>query len=79
MEQVNVHEAKSHLSRLLDRVEAGEEILIARAGRPVARLSPYKAEDTPRVPGVWRGRVHIADDFDELPEELTRAFNGEGR
>lgn len=79
MEQVNVHEAKSQLSRLLDRVEAGEEILIARAGRPVARLSPYQAEDTPRVPGVWRGRVHIADDFHELPEELTRAFNGEGR
>jgi len=78
MEQVNVHEARSQLSRLLDRVEAGEEILIARAGRPIARLSPYKGDDASRVPGVWRGRVHIADDFDEMPEELVRAFNGEG-
>ncbi len=77
MEQVNVHEARSQLSRLLDRVEAGEEILIARAGRPIARLSPYKGDDTPRVPGVWRERVRISDDFDELPEELVRAFNGE--
>jgi len=77
MEHVNVHEARSQLSRLLDRVEAGEEILIARAGRPVARLSPYKEDDAPRVPGVWRGRVHIAGDFDQLPEEVARAFNGE--
>jgi len=52
MERVNVHEAKSHLSRFLDSVEAGAEILIARADRPVARLSPYKRDDTPRVPGV---------------------------
>lgn len=52
MEQVTVHEAKTHLSRLLERVEAREEMLIARAGRPVARLSPYKDDDTPRVPGA---------------------------
>ncbi len=77
MEHVNVHEAKSHLSRLLDGAGAVGEILIARAGLPVARLSPYEGNDAPRVPGVWRGRVHIAGDFDQLPEEVARAFNGE--
>jgi prevent-host-death family protein len=75
---VNVHEAKTHLSRLLERVEAGEEIVIGRAGRPVARLVPYRTDRTPRQLGGWRGQVWIADDFDApLPEELLRSFNGE--
>jgi prevent-host-death family protein len=77
MDQVNVYEAKTHLSRLLDRVEAGEEIVIGRAGRPVARLVPYTQSYEPRRPGAWRGRVHLADDFDELPEDLDAAFRGE--
>ena len=64
-EQVNVYEAKTHLSRLLERVEAGEEIVIARNGRPVARLVPTQRERSPREPGGWEGRVWIADDFDE--------------
>lgn len=77
-ETVNVYEAKTHLSRLLDRVLAGEEIVIGRAGTPVARLVPY-VEKPPRrrALGAWRGRVWIADDFDELPEELAAAFRGE--
>lgn len=74
---VNVHEAKTHLSRLLQRVEAGEEIVIGRAGHPVARLVPVGRERSPRTPGVWRGQVRIAADFDELPEPLKRAFRGE--
>ncbi len=74
--QVNVHEAKTHLSRLLERVEAGEAIVIARAGKPVATLSPYLEEVTPRTPGAWRGRVRIAPDFDELPADLLEAFEG---
>ena len=66
---VNVHEAKTHLSRLLERVEAGEEITIARAGRPVARLVPVKRSTEPRPLGLWKGRVVIHDDFDDpLPE-----------
>ncbi|MGI8824998.1 MAG: type II toxin-antitoxin system Phd/YefM family antitoxin [Chloroflexota bacterium] len=77
MDQVNVYEAKTHLSRLLDRVEAGEEIIIGRAGRPVARLVPYRLTGGTRQPGAWRGRVKIADDFDELPEEIATAFRGE--
>ncbi len=75
--QYNVHEAKTHLSRLLEQVEAGEEIVISRAGKPVARLVPIRTEQRPRVPGLWRGRVVIHDDFDELPPRLAAAFGGE--
>ena len=71
---VNVHEAKTHLSRLLVRVEAGEEVVIARAGRPVARLVPYRRLSEPRIPGIWRGLVTIAPDFDAVNDELTELF-----
>jgi prevent-host-death family protein len=77
MDLVNVYEAKTHLSRLLDRVEAGEEVIIGRSGRPVARLVPYKRPGVRRRPGAWRNKVRIADDFDELPEEILAAFRGE--
>ncbi len=77
MDQVNIHSAKTHLSRLLERVEAGEEIVIARAGKPVARLVPWTPERTPRVLGQFAGQVRIADDFDELPTELMAAFEGD--
>jgi prevent-host-death family protein len=73
-ESVNIHEAKTHLSRLVERVEAGDEVVIARAGRPVARLVPYQRRRTPREPGLWRGRVRIADDFDASDESLIAAF-----
>lgn len=75
---VNVYEAKTHLSQLLDRAAAGEEIVIARAGRPVARLVALRDDSSRRrVPGAWRGKVSIADDFDELPADLQAAFGGE--
>jgi len=77
-ESVNVYQAKTHLSQLLDRAAAGEEIIIARAGRPVARLVPLA--DSPsrrRTPGGWRGKVRISDNFDELPAEIDSAFRGE--
>ena len=74
---VNVHEAKTHLSRLLEAVEAGEDVVIARAGKPIARLVPVGARTEPRTPGAWRGRVFIADDFDETPAELIAAFYGD--
>lgn len=78
MEIVNVYEAKTHLSRLLDRVLAGEEIVIGRSGTPVARLVPIPpAEPTRRVLGAWRGRVHITADFDDLPEAVAVAFRGD--
>ncbi len=74
---VNVHEAKTHLSKLLEAVEAGEDVVIARAGKPVARLVPATVRTEPRTPGAWRGRVVVADDFDETPEELIAAFHGD--
>jgi prevent-host-death family protein len=73
----NVHEAKTHLSRLLDRVAEGEEIVIAKSGRPVAKLVRVTLE--PRKPGRLKGRIRIAPDFDEpLPDEILTAFRGEG-
>ena len=73
-DSVNVHEAKTHLSRLLERVEAGEEIVVARAGRPVARLVPYRTRTQARLPGAWRGRVRLAPDFDATDEDLLAEF-----
>jgi prevent-host-death family protein len=71
---VNIHEAKTHLSRLVERVEAGEEVVIARAGRPVARLVPFRARTRPRTPGLWRGQVKLAADFDATDEDVLAAF-----
>jgi prevent-host-death family protein len=71
---VNIHEAKTHLSRLVERVEAGEEVVIARAGRPVARLIPYRVRTQPRQPGLWRGQVRLGRDFDEPDDALLDAF-----
>ena len=70
METVNVYEAKTHLSKLLERVERGETIVIARAGTPVAVLSPYvDPAQQPRKLGIWEGKAWISDDFDDpLPE-----------
>jgi prevent-host-death family protein len=71
---VNIHEAKTHLSRLVERVESGEEVVIARAGRPVARLVPFRTRTVPRTPGLWRGRVTLAADFDATPEAVIADF-----
>lgn len=78
MTRVNVHDAKTHLSNLLERVQAGEEIVICKSGKPIAKLSAYVPVKTPRKPGGWEGRVWMADDFDDLPPELLAAFYGEG-
>ena len=77
VDQVNVHEAKTHLSRLLERVEAGESVIIARAGKPVAVLGPYHELRKPRRLGTCEGQIKIHDDFDELPDDIARAFEGE--
>ncbi|HXO42485.1 MAG TPA: type II toxin-antitoxin system prevent-host-death family antitoxin [Thermoanaerobaculia bacterium] len=72
----NVHDAKTHLSRLLERVAQGEEVIIAKSGRAVAKLVPVPAE--PRRPGRLKGRIRLGPDFDEpLPEEVLAAFRGE--
>jgi len=74
---VNVHEAKTHLSKLLDRVSAGKEVVIARYGRPVARLVSVGKPAGPRRLGSMKGRIRIADDFDDpLPPKVLRRFFG---
>ncbi|HEV8240351.1 MAG TPA: type II toxin-antitoxin system Phd/YefM family antitoxin [Thermoanaerobaculia bacterium] len=79
MASVNVHEAKTHFSELLKRVEAGEEIVIARAGKPLAKLVPLRRLDEPRKPGGWEGRMWIAPDFDDpLPQDLVESMESDG-
>jgi prevent-host-death family protein len=74
MKQVNVHEAKTQLSRLLQEVEDGEEIVIARNGEPVARLVRHQPERKPRAPGWAKGRIEILEGFDEYDEQIARDF-----
>ena len=69
MSVVNVDEVTRDLSRYLEQVAQGEEVVIASAGNPVAKLVPYQAPAAPRVPGYWKGKVRIAADFDVLPSE----------
>lgn len=77
MSDINIHAAKTHLSKLLERVEQGEEIVIARAGKPVAKLVAYTESRKPRVPGGLQGAVWVADDFDDfVPDDVARAFDG---
>ena len=73
-DQFSIRDAKTHLSRLVARVEAGEEILIARSGKPVARLVPLGVTSQPRTPGLWRGRVHIHADFDQIDPRVLGSF-----
>lgn len=75
---LNLYEAKTSLSKLVDRAAAGEEIIISKAGRPMARLCPLVARPARRQPGGWQGKVRISDDFDApLPDELLNTFDGE--
>ena len=73
----NIHEAKTHFSKLVERAAAGEEIVIGKAGKPVARLVPYKELPPQRKPGSMRGKIRIARDFDDLPADVLAAFKGE--
>ncbi len=74
--RVGMHEAKTHLSRLVERARHGEEVIVERSGHPVARIVAF--DEQPRgllaLEGVWKGRVKIEEDFDELPADLQRAF-----
>ena len=69
-----IDQAQSQLAELITAAEQGEEVVIAREGKPVARLLPYERRDGPRQGGQWRGRVRIAPDFDELPPDIGEAF-----
>jgi prevent-host-death family protein len=78
LDTLNVHEAKTHLSRLLERVERGEEIVIARAGKPVAKLVPIDAVIRRRPMGLYKGQIRMSEDFDEpLPWQVFPGFRYE--
>lgn len=80
MRTVNISEAKAQLSRLVEAALRGDEIVIARAGRPLVRLEPVAMDDRPRDLdlGLWVGRVRMAEDFDELPDDVLDDFEGRG-
>lgn len=73
---VNVYEAKTQLSKLIERALRGEDVVIARAGKPAVRLVKWEPS-TERVPGIWKGQVRFADDFDDFTEQNERDWYGE--
>jgi prevent-host-death family protein len=77
MTKVNIHEAKTNLSKLLEKAMNGEEVVIAKAGEPMVRLVPVKKETEKDWFGMDEGKIWIADDFDELPDDIMAAFYGE--
>ena len=75
MAQVGMHEAKTNLSQLVERAASGEDIVIARNGKPVARLLPiHRTGSLVSIRGAWRGQVHLSEDFDELPDDIAEEF-----
>ena len=71
----NIHDAKTHFSKLIERVGEGEEIIIAKAGKPVAKLVPYKEAHAPkRKPGAWKGKIWMSPDFNQPDAELEALF-----
>jgi prevent-host-death family protein len=77
MQIVNIHEAKTHFSKLIEAVTEGNEVVIARAGKPAAKLVPVLPTAPVRRPGALKGKIRIADDFDApLPTALQAAFEG---
>ncbi len=79
MQITNISEAKATLSKLVEKVLKGDEVIIGKAGKPVAKLVPYDLESSPRQLGVgkWQGKIWMADDFDDLPEDIVQLFTGE--
>jgi prevent-host-death family protein len=75
-ELVNMHQAKSSLSRLVERALAGEEVVIARNGEPLVKLVPVPIERKPRVPGRGKGKIWISSDFEFTDDEITELFEG---
>lgn len=74
---INIHEAKTHLSRLVEEVAAGKEIIIAKAGKPMARLSPIAAGMKKKRLGLLKGRIKVAENFNApLPDEVLASFEG---
>jgi prevent-host-death family protein len=76
MHIVNMHEAKTKLSSLVEEALAGEDVIIAKAGTPLVKLIPVHRDTQPRKPGRFKGMIRMAADFDQTPEEIIAAFEG---
>lgn len=74
MKKANLHEAKTNLSKLVDLVSKGEEVIICKAGHPVAKLVAFSPKNESRKPGAWAGKVTIEKDFDKLPSDFMEYF-----
>lgn len=77
MQVVNMHQAKTQLSKLVEKTQNGEDVIIAKAGKPVAKLVAYKEKFKPRKPGALKGKIFVPDDFNEEDEEINKLFYGE--
>lgn len=76
---LNTYEAKAQLSKLIEAAMRGEEVVISKAGKPMVKLVPYVAAKKPRKPGVWQGKISMAEDFNELPEDVLKSFYGDSK
>ena len=74
MHVTNISEAKAHLSALIEKVVAGEEVIMGKAGKSIAKLVPYERSTEPRSPGALKGKIEIEKDFDKLPQDIAEAF-----
>ncbi|MFA6008440.1 MAG: type II toxin-antitoxin system prevent-host-death family antitoxin [Desulfobacteraceae bacterium] len=77
MHTVNMHEAKTRLSFLVKEALKGEDVIIANAGKPLVKLAPVQPSLEPRIPGRYKGLITMADDFDNTPDDLINAFEGD--
>ena len=77
MQIINIHQAKTQLSKLIEKVLVGEDVIIAKAGKPIVKLTPYKEILKPRKLGLLKGKIHVPDNFDDEDEEINKLFYGE--
>lgn len=77
MQVINIHQAKTNLSKLIENTNKGEEVIISKAGRPVAKLVAYKEQLQPRKPGALKGKIWMSDDFNDEDPEINKLFYGE--
>ena len=77
MQVTNIYQAKTQLSKLIEQALKGEEVVIAKSGTPMVKLVPYRKDNKPRKPGLWKGKIWISDDFTDEDEEINKMFYGE--
>lgn len=76
MQVLNIHQAKTNLSKLIEKALSGEIVIIAKSGKPVVKLVAYKEKLKPRTPGLWKGKIWMSSDFNEEDEEINKLFYG---